>query len=273
MFKRLRRAWQGHVLFSAKIPYPIWHRVVRAAPVLRALDNREAHRLRKLTSLFLREKTINSVRGFILEEWMRVLIAAQACLLILNIDDGLKYFDGWHEVIVYPDAFKVNRLQRDSSGVVHTKDQRLAGEAWSRGPVVLSWNNIITVSHAHALGSNVVLHEFAHKLDMLNGPADGLPPLHRTMRVADWASAFADAYGHLSEQLARHHRTQVDPYGATNPAEFFAVVSEQFFEAPGSLRDAYPAVYEQLRVYYKQDPGARFGHSELTGAAIKHPIH
>jgi Mlc titration factor MtfA (ptsG expression regulator) len=108
---------------------------------------------------------------------------------------------------------------------------------------------------------------------MLNGPADGLPPLHRTMRVADWAKAFADAYGHLSEQLARHHHPQVDPYGATNPAEFFAVVSEQFFEAPGSLRGAYPAVYEQLRVYYKQDPGARFRHSKLAGEAIKHPIH
>ena len=257
MFKRLRRAWQGHVLFSAKIPYSIWHRVVRAAPVLLALDHIEERKLRKLTSLFLREKTISSAGGFSLEEWMRVLIAAQACLLILNIDNGLEYFDGWHEVIVYPDAFKVNRLQRDSSGVVHEADQHLAGEAWSRGPVVLSWRSIISASYAHDVGSNVVLHEFAHKLDMLNGPADGLPPLHRTMRVANWTLAFTDGYTHLCHQLTHHHSTQIDPYGATSPAEFFAVVSEEFLEAPQRLQDAYPAVYEQLTLFYRQDPVSR----------------
>jgi len=264
MFKRLRRAWQGHVLFSAKIPYPVWHRVVRAAPVLLALDQAEEHRLRKLTSLFLREKTINSAGDFSLDEWMRVLIAAQACLLILNIEDGLEYFDGWHEVIVYPDAFVVSRLQRDSSGVVHETSQNLAGESWSRGPVVLSWDNMTTVAHAHEAGSNVVLHEFAHKLDMLNGPADGLPPLHRTMRVADWTQAFTAAYAHLTEQLAHHHSTHIDPYGATNPGEFFAVVSEEFFEAPRKLQAAYPAVYEQLKLFYKQDPASRVWHLELA---------
>jgi Mlc titration factor MtfA (ptsG expression regulator) len=259
MFKRLRRAWQGHILFAAKIPYPIWHRVVRAAPVLLALDHRDERKLRKLTSLFLREKTINSAGDFSMEEWMRVLIAAQACLLILNIDDGLEYFHGWHEVIVYPGAFKVTRSHRDSSGVVHEADQHLAGEAWSRGPVVLSWDNIVTVAHAHEMGSNVILHEFAHKLDMLNGPADGLPVLHRTMRIADWTQAFAEAYAHLRKQLAHHHSTQIDPYGATNPAEFLAVVSEEFFETPGKLQVAYPAVYEQLKLFYKQDPATRAG--------------
>jgi hypothetical protein len=257
MFRRLRRAWQRHVLLSARIPYSIWHRVVRTAPVLLALNHIEERKLRKLTSLFLREKTISSAGDFSLDEWMRVLIAAQACLLILNIDDGLEYFDGWHEVIVYPGAFKVNRSHRDSSGVVHEADQNLAGEAWSRGPVVLSWDNIVAVAHAHDMGSNVVLHEFAHKLDILNGPADGLPALHRNMRVVDWTQAFADAYGHLKDQVAHHHRTQIDPYGGTNPGEFFAVVTEEFFEAPRKLQDAYPSVYAQLKLFYKQDPASR----------------
>ena len=257
MFKRLRRAWLQHVLFHSRVPYAIWHLVMANAPVLSSLSRREKHKLRKLTSLFLREKTVNSAGEFVLEDWMVALIAAHACLLILNFEDALAYYDGWTEIIVYPGAFVVKRQEQGIGGVVHESNRALAGESWSRGPVVLSWSNIESGGRRHELGANVMLHEFAHKLDMLNGPADGLPPLHRGMVLKDWTTILSSAYVDLNELLEHHHQTAIDPYGATSPGEFFAVISEVFFEAPARLKQAYPDVYQQLSLYFKQDPIAR----------------
>ncbi len=255
MLRRLRRAWLQHVLFGAKVPYDLWHQSVSLAPVLMSLDHQEKHRLRKLTSLFLREKTISGAGGLVVDAPMRVYIAAQACLLILNLD--LDYFDGWQEIIVYPDSFLVRRQERDASGVVHDTSRALAGESWSRGPVILSWSNMQPGVRPHGLSSNVILHEFAHKIDSLNGPADGLPPLHRGMIIKDWTAAFSAAYEHLNSELDKGRDTAVDPYGATKPAEFFAVITEMFFEQPALLLDVYPAVHRQMVLFYKQDPYAR----------------
>lgn len=264
MFKRLRRAWLQHVLFQSRVPYPVWHEVLGRSALLAALSQREKHKLRKLTSLFLREKAVSSAADFVLEDWMPVLIAAHACLLVLNFDDALDYYDGWSEIIVYPGAFRVKRQERGMGGVVHETNRALAGESWSHGPVVLSWDSIASGGHAHGLPTNVILHEFAHKLDMFNGPADGLPPLHRGMVLNDWTTALSSAYENLTHRLEHHHQPPIDPYGATNPAEFFAVITEVFFEAPAQLRQAYPEVYQQLRLYYKQDPITR--HPELLGS-------
>ena len=137
MLKRLRRAWLQHVVFRSRIPYPLWHESMASAPVLLCLSNREQRRLRKLASLFLHEKSITGAGGLIVDSTMRVYIAAQACLPILNLD--LDYYQGWSEVIVYPDSFVIKREEYDDSGVVHETRRALAGEAWGRGPVILSW--------------------------------------------------------------------------------------------------------------------------------------
>ena len=183
---------------------------------------------------------------------MRVTIAAQACLLILNL--GLDYFEGWHEIIVYPDTFVVAREERDDAGVIHRNRDALGGEAWGRGPIILSWRDAQPGAHPHGHGSNVILHEFAHKLDMLNGAANGMPPLHADMSRPAWTEALSSAYANLYHKLQRHHKTAIDPYAIETPAEFFAVLTETFFEQPQYLFQEYPKVYEMFTQFYLQDP-------------------
>jgi len=250
--QRLQRFFQQRILRRYRIPLAVWHEVIEEVPLLRRLPRRDLHRLRRLASLFLHDKTIVGAGDFILDEKIRAVIAAQACVLILNLD--LDYFDGWVEVIVYPDAFVVSHRTADEAGVVHQEARALGGEAWGRGPVILSWDDIEPTGRERPVGHNVVLHEFAHKLDMLNGPADGLPPLHPGMRLKQWSDDFSRVYADLQHQVARHHRTALDPYGSVSPAEFFAVVSETFFEVPARLHHHYPALYGDLKQFYRQDP-------------------
>ncbi|MGD8629880.1 MAG: zinc-dependent peptidase [Gammaproteobacteria bacterium] len=255
MLKHLYRAWLQHVLLRSRITYPLWHDTIASVPVLSYLDPQEQHRLRRLASLFLHEKTITGAGGLSVDSSMRVYIAAQACLLILNLD--LEYFRGWSQVIVYPDTFVVSREEYDSSGVVHETRRALAGEAWRRGPVILSWSDARAGASPHGPASNVILHEFAHKLDMLNGAANGMPPLHYGMVREAWTATLSQAYENLYHQVERHHHTAIDPYAAETPAEFFAVLTEVFFQQPERLNHLYPDVYRQLRLYYRQDPLAR----------------
>ncbi len=183
---------------------------------------------------------------------MRTVIAAEACLLILNL--GLEFYEGWHEIIVYPDSFVVAREGQDEAGVIHKQHALLGGEAWGRGPVILAWEDCRPGANPHGPGSNVILHEFAHKLDMLNGAANGMPPLHADMDRAVWARIFTRADAELHLQISRYQATHIDAYGAESPAEFFAVVSEEFFERPGHIHTWYPELYQQLSLFYRQDP-------------------
>lgn len=252
ILKRYRRFLLQRRLRHSRVPYKLWHEALHQVPLLQRLPKQELHLLRRLTSLFLDRKTIVGAGDFAVDEGMRVIIAAQACVLILKLN--LAYFDGWVEVIVYPGAFIVNHNEADDAGVIHQQSRALGGEAWGRGPVILSWGDIDPLGRERAVGHNVVLHEFAHKLDMLNGPADGLPPLHHGMVLKHWSEDFSEVYSKLRKQVAAHHHTDIDPYAAVNPAEFFAVVSETFFEAPERLIHHYPALYEELRSFYRQDP-------------------
>ncbi len=224
-------------------------------PMLIHLDQREQHRLRKLTSLFLHEKTIIGVAGFEVDDRIRITIAAQACLLILNLN--LDYFAGWSEVIVYPGAFVVTREERDTTNLVRSNRRTLAGESWIHGPVILSWADAQPAAHSYSSASNIILHEFAHKLDMLNGSANGMPPLHSNMLREIWTASLSQAYEKLSHQVECHHHTAIDPYATENPAEFFAVLTEVFFEQPARLHHLYPDVYQQLHLFYRQDPLSR----------------
>jgi MtfA peptidase len=241
------------ILRHHPIPHHVWSRVTRKIAVLQALDAVQMAYLRELTTWFLRSKAINGVQGLEVTPAMRVAVAAQACLLILNLESDC--FDGWVEVILYPGAFRVNHEQRDAIGLVQNDANVLSGEAWLRGPVILSWDDVERDSYHPNPGRNVVLHEFAHKLDGLNGVANGLPPLRRGMSRKRWAEDFSAAYDALCLQVAEGKSACINPYAATSPAEFFAVSCEYFFTAPDTLQDCYPGVHRQLELFYRHAPG------------------
>lgn len=191
---------------------------------------------------------------------MQLAIALQACLLTLNLNESS--YRGWNEIILYPDEFLRNREETDDVGVVHHSRDILAGESWHGGPLVLSLADVAASGQGE--GVNVVLHEFAHKLDMLNGDANGFPPLHRGMDAARWSADFSTAYADLCRRVDSGEDTPIDPYATADPAEFFAVLSEVFFEAPDLLHAEYPAIYTHMRQFYRQDPQARL-HALLQG--------
>ena len=236
---RRRRVLERHALDEAR-----WKELLRRMPFLP--DRQE---LKDLVILFLAEKEFAGAHGIDVTDRMRVAIAAQACLPILEL--GLDWYRGWHGIVVYPGDFRVRRRELDEDGVMHEWDDELAGEAMPGGPVVLSWD-----AAAHDPYMNVVIHEFTHKLDMLNGDADGLPPLHAGMDLRAWAAAFEHAYEGFCDAVERGRDTWLDPYAAEHPSEFFAVVSEAFFTDAHETRRRYPDVYEQLRLFYRQDPAA-----------------
>ena len=253
MFPRLKRWYRSTVLRNTRIPFQLWQQSTSNLSLFNQLNEKQLIRLRKLTGIFLHEKRFTSAAGMDLSETIKVQIAAQACLLILN--RNLSDFDGWHEVIVYPDAFIVEYEHVDEAGVMHRAERTLGGEAWGRGPVILSWADADPDrQHSRHPGSNVVLHEFAHKLDMLNGVANGMPVLNKDMKREDWTRKFSCAYERLLRELEHGRHVSIDPYAAQSPAEFFAVVSEYFFMAPEYLHEHYPGIYGEMTLYYRQNP-------------------
>lgn len=228
---------------------------MQGARLFHGLTAVERAHLRELTTLFLRCKSFSGAQGLSLSEGMKLAVAAQACLPILKLD--LSYYDGWIEVLIYPGAFRVERDVTDATGVVSREERALGGESWLQGPVILAWDTVASDLGTPRLGHNLVVHEFAHKLDMLNGRANGMPPLHAGMRRERWTQAFSAAFERLQHQVAHHHAPALDPYAATAPAEFFAVSSEYFFTAPAVLRHEYPDVYGELARFYRQNPATR----------------
>jgi len=247
-----KRARIRYILSRYAIAHEQWLDATETLPVLQGLTAVEKAHLRELTTLFMREKQFAGVDGLELTDAMCLTIAVQTCLPVLRL--GLGCLSGWTEIVVYPGAFRVSRDDTDAAGVVHHQEQVLIGESWSRGPLILSWRDVEWDRRESESGHNVVIHEIAHKLDMLNGPANGFPPLHNDMPVADWSMAFSTAYESLVSRVDHHHRVCIDPYAATSPGEFFAVVSEYFFSAPDILHRHFAGVYEQLRRYYRQNP-------------------
>jgi Mlc titration factor MtfA (ptsG expression regulator) len=238
------------ILKKHGLPDHEWHQVTQNLPLLNLLSPAEKTRLRVLSTLLIYHKTFTGVQGLEMTLAKKITIAAQACIEILQL--GIDSFDGWQEVIVYPGAFKVERETRDEFGLIHNSDNALSGEAWMRGPVILSWDDIERDSYTRHKGHHVILHEFAHKLDMLNGRANGMPPLHPDMTISEWTDSLSRAYEKLSHRVETHH-AKINAYAATNPAEFFAVMCEYFFTAPELLIEHYPKVYQQLKTYFSLD--------------------
>jgi len=264
-------------LLGLSRPEPIdaaqWRRVAADLPFLGHLGDAERLLLKKQCEAFLAAKQFSGAAGFVVDDEVRIAIALQACLPALHL--GLSGYRDFVEIVVYPDRFVAPRKQVDEAGVVHEYDDELAGEAMQGGPVVLSWPDADPA--AGHVGYNVVIHEFVHKLDMLDGAPDGAPPLLAGMRER-WAHTMTDAYAdfcmsvdRIEAAIPRHvdpesaaadawyDRLPLDPYAATDPGEFFAVTAETFFTAPQALARAYPGLYALFRDYFRQDP--------LTGAA------
>ncbi|WP_120997596.1 zinc-dependent peptidase [Stutzerimonas urumqiensis] len=259
------RAWRRRRLLARfPIDTALWQQVIDSLPLLDGLEPEALDRLRDRCVLFLHAKRLTCLPTVSLDTVARLRLAAQAQLPLLELPD-LDWYGGFHELVIYPDDFASPQKHRDpDSGVVHEWDAEHSGEAWQQGPVILARPGIEQSGGWE--GYNLIIHELAHKLDMLNGDANGLPPLHRDMRIADWAEAMQPAYDALNAQLDADPaaETPIDPYAAEDPAEFFAVTSEYFFTAPDLLHDAFPAVYRQLGLFYRQDPFARLRHLQAN---------
>ena len=246
----LRNWRRRRLLAHQRIDEALWRSVTQSLPFLRGLSRDETQRLQSLALLLLVEKEFSGAQGLALDDAMRLSIAVQACLPVLNL--GLDRYDVWSEIVVHPGDFKVRVTETDDHGVVHEFDDERAGESWKGGPVVLSWD-----AAKNAPDMNVVIHEFAHKLDMAGGDADGMPPLHSGMDRRVWQEAFRIAYEGFCDAVDREKETWLDPYAAHSPGEFFAVMSERFFTEAAEMRRRYADVYEQLKQFYRQDPASR----------------
>ncbi|MCA9291653.1 MAG: zinc-dependent peptidase [Phycisphaerales bacterium] len=227
-------------------------RNVRAAARLTAEERRQ---LEGHVQVLLHEKRFEGCAGLEITDEIRITIAAQAALLLLNRDP--RYYPTLRTILVYPSAYVVRGERRMPDGTVAAGPQVRLGESWQRGSVVLSWSDARRGGMNHQDGRNVVLHEFAHQLDGEDGLMDGTPALDSRAAGATWAHVMQPEFDRLRQDIERDHPNLIRDYGATNPAEFFAVVTETFFERPDALRREHPALYEQLATYFRLDLAAR----------------
>ena len=250
MIRSLAAWWRGRQAERIEIPSGLWEEIEAGLWFLDHLTPAERVELRRLAREFIAAKEWSGAQGLELMPRIQLAIALQACLPILHL--GLDWYSGWVGIVVYPGDFIIPRQVVDSAGVVHEYDDQVMGEAWHGGPVLISWFD----DPDDTRGDNVVIHEFAHKLDMRSGDADGMPPLHEGMSRRHWATAMGAAFEDFQRRVDGGEDTLIDPYAAELPSEFFAVTSEVFFEDPLLLRQEYPEVYRQLALFYRQDPAA-----------------
>jgi len=249
-----------------RVPDALWDLAVRRPAWAGALDAPSLARLRDFTERFLADKAISPAGGLELTDEDRVLVALLCCRPVLEL--GYGWLQDWHEVIVYPDAFHVTGRDSDrDTGVRRDKRILAAGQAWGRGPVILSWARIRSEMEAPEMGSDVVVHEIAHKLDVLDGSMNGAPPL-ASVDLAIWARDFQAAFAAMRADLDRGHAPLIDPYAAESPQEFFAVCSEYWFTAPNRLREAFPAVAALLRSFYG-DSGRSARHAPASTSSTE----
>ncbi len=243
---RLRRAL-ARPLGSSRLAI-----IERNVPQYRGMPAPQREQLQGLVKRFLHEKTFVGCAGLEITEEMRVTIAAQACLLLLN--RSTEVYPGLHAVLVYPGAFLVPRKQVDPGGVVTETRQDLLGESWGDGRVILSWDHVRRAGHDPQGAQNVVLHEFAHQLDSESGSTNGAPILGSAERYKRWSETLARDFALLQRDTYWGYRDVLDPYGASSPAEFFAVATESFFEQPHALAARHPELYAEFQRYFRVDP-------------------
>lgn len=244
--KRLARALQT--------PFPdAWVEIVeRNIGVYKNLPMPLRLQLRRLIKQFLHEKHFTGCGGLEITDEIRVTIAAEACMLLLHRPTGV--YPGLKYILVYPRGFIVAREQRGTDGVTESTHHSLLGESWSKGKVILAWDHVLHGGRNFADGQNLVLHEFAHQLDAETGMTDGAPVLRTANSCRSWATALSAEYEALQKNARRGKRSLMDHYGATNPAEFFAVATETFFEKPEQMAKHHEELFITLTNYYRVDP-------------------
>jgi hypothetical protein len=235
-------------------PFPsAWLAIVeRNVALYRHLPGKDRSELLGHIQVFLAEKKFEGCGGLEMNDEIKVTIAAQACVLLLHRD--AHYYPRLRSILVYPHAYVAKSAERLPGGIVSEGASARLGESWVGDLVVLSWDDARSGASDLASGHNVVLHEFAHQLDQEDGVADGAPVLERRNEYVAWARILSGEFEQLRSEAARGLPTDLDPYGATNAAEFFAVATEAFFTKPGRLKRKHPELYEELRSFYKQDP-------------------
>ncbi len=247
----LARLFGGRFSSTVEIPVATWSALCRAQPELARLSAEQAERLRRLAGRFLAGRPFYAAGGMEISDAAQLRIAALAALPVLEL--GLDWLKGIRSVVVYPDAFVVDHEEMDEAGVVHEVRGLRAGEAWSHGTLVLSWGDIEAGLRPGA-ASSVVIHEVAHFIDGVNGAVNGFPPLPRGQDRRRWTADFQAAFDRLNRQIDVGGEPSIDCYAATNPAEFFAVLSEYFFRRPERLLQFDPRLYEHLASFYGQNP-------------------
>jgi MtfA peptidase len=248
-FRRRRREAKRNEPF----PGELLSHVKKNVPQFLRLTPEDQKELLGHTLVFMSEKSFEGAGGLAVTDEMRVTIAAQASMLLLHRDT--EYYPELSSIVIYPTAFKVKATRRDASGVVTEEDQVRLGESWGQGTVVLAWDAVLAGGRNPDDGQNVVLHELAHQLDQEDGAADGAPILDEApTSYRTWGRVLGAGYKHLRWVDAHHERSVMNRYGATDPAEFFAVLTETFFEKPKRLKAEHPELYEQMALYYRQDP-------------------
>jgi len=233
-----------------------WEFAIADWPVAQRYQGAEREALRKMVFRFMARKNFASGSGFQFTDTMLLKIATMACVPILHL--GLHWYDRWQTVIIYEGGFVPNRPYRTNDGIVHSESPHLSGEAWYRGPVILSWQAVCESgpNAYNGKASNVVIHELAHKLDMLRDGANGAPPFHPDMRAGEWHTIFTRAWNRLQYDFESYRELPINAYGLTSPAEFFAVCSETFFESPKYMKAHMPEVYRLLCQFYRQHPAS-----------------
>ena len=239
---------------SGAAPFPhAWRSILRRRlPLYRRLPAELQRQLRRHIQVFIADKAFIGCQGQAITDEVRVTIAAQAGLLRLN--RGGELFPGLRQILVYPGAFVVDRVANADGGVQQDQRRVLLGESWSQGQVILSWNDSGAGAAVPDDGHNVVIHEFAHQLDQESGSANGAPPLPNRARYARWSAVMHAEFAALQARAAQGLPTLLDTYGASEPAEFFAVASEVFFERGAEMATEHPALYRELATYYRVDP-------------------
>jgi len=238
---------------AAAIDDATWQAVLRDCAWVAALDAPREQRLRALASEFLHRKTISPLGGLQLDARQCGLLAALCCLPLLEY--GVGGMSGWSQLLVYPDAFRVQRSHVDAAGVLHEWEDELIGESWDSGPLILSWADVQADLDDPRAGYCVAVHEMAHKLDVLDGALDGTPLLPRAWQ-RQWANNFQRSYDAFCTRVDRGRASEIDAYAAEAPEEFFAVVSEYHFSAPERLQREMPEVAAHLARFYGRSPFA-----------------
>lgn len=258
LWQRWRQHREQRLLEQFAIPDDLWRLTLARYPFLTQRSDDDLVALRRLCSLFLASKEFHGAGGFEVTDEVAVAVAAQACLPVLHL--GLSWYDGFVGIVMHETQVVAPRETIDEDGVVHAYDETLAGEAMEGGPLMLAWSEIAPDAAAHMDGHdavyNVVIHEFAHVLDMRDGFADGVPPLPDAASRERWIDTLEAEWQWFCDQVDAGVHTLIDPYGAEAPEEFFAVAVEAFFVAPQALRHEQPRLYGLLADFFKQDPAA-----------------